>query len=140
VAAETPFAADERLQTSGVVMDRNLALEFVRVTEAAAIMSARTMGRGDANLSDQAAVSAMRTAFNSIEMDGLVVIGEGERDEAPLLFIGESPHGRMMSWISSTLSFTICCGVLALAKSKGVTSFTFLSVHWALRSTATNRV
>jgi fructose-1,6-bisphosphatase II len=71
------------------MMDRNLALEFVRVTEAAAIMSARTMGRGDANLSDQAAVSAMRAAFNTMAMDGKVVIGEGERDEAPMLWIGE---------------------------------------------------
>lgn len=77
-------------------MDRNLALEFVRVTEAAAIMSARTMGRGDSNLSDQAAVSAMRTAFNSIDMDGLVVIGEGERDEAPMLFIGEQVGRRKL--------------------------------------------
>ena len=70
-------------------MDRNLALEFVRVTEAAAIMSARTMGRGDSHDSDQAAVSAMRAAFNSLYIDGLVVIGEGERDEAPMLYIGE---------------------------------------------------
>jgi fructose-1,6-bisphosphatase II len=70
-------------------MDRNLALEFVRVAEAAAIMSARTMGRGNSHESDQAAVSAMRTAFNSLAIDGLVVIGEGERDEAPMLYIGE---------------------------------------------------
>ncbi len=70
-------------------MDRNLALEFVRVTEAAAIASARTMGRGDSHLSDQAAVSAMRLAFESIDMCGRIVIGEGERDEAPMLYIGE---------------------------------------------------
>lgn len=70
-------------------MDRNLALELVRVTEAAAIASARTMGRGDSHLSDQAAVEAMRTAFEHLEIDGTIVIGEGERDEAPMLFIGE---------------------------------------------------
>jgi fructose-1,6-bisphosphatase II len=70
-------------------MDRNLALEFVRVTEAAALASGRWIGRGDKNAADQAAVSAMRQAFNSIEFDGLVVIGEGEMDEAPMLYIGE---------------------------------------------------
>lgn len=70
-------------------MDRNLALEVVRVTEAAALASARLMGRGDEKAADQAAVDAMRTAFNSINMCGTVVIGEGERDEAPMLYIGE---------------------------------------------------
>lgn len=70
-------------------MDRNLALEFVRVTEAAAIYSARLMGRGDANAADQAAVDAMRKALNSMDIEGTVVIGEGERDEAPMLYIGE---------------------------------------------------
>ncbi|MCB9507119.1 MAG: class II fructose-bisphosphatase [Myxococcales bacterium] len=70
-------------------MDRNLALEMVRVTEAAAIAAARTMGRGDSHLSDEAAVSAMRSAFSSLDIDGTIVIGEGERDEAPMLFIGE---------------------------------------------------
>src|SRR4051812_30437140 len=70
-------------------MDRNLALEFVRITEAAALASARWMGRGDANGADQAAVDAMRRAFDSVAIDGTVVIGEGERDEAPMLFIGE---------------------------------------------------
>jgi fructose-1,6-bisphosphatase class II len=70
-------------------MDRNLALETVRVTEAAAISSARTVGRGDEKLSDQAAVEAMRAAFNRIDFKGRVVIGEGERDEAPMLYIGE---------------------------------------------------
>jgi fructose-1,6-bisphosphatase class II len=70
-------------------MNRNFALEFVRVTEAAALESARLMGRGDEKAADQAAVSAMRTMLNSIEFDGTVVIGEGERDEAPMLFIGE---------------------------------------------------
>jgi fructose-1,6-bisphosphatase II len=70
-------------------MDRNLALEVVRATEAAAISSARIMGRGDNNKADQAAVDAMRRVLNSIPIDGTVVIGEGERDEAPMLFIGE---------------------------------------------------
>src|SRR6185437_5842228 len=70
-------------------MDRNLALEFVRITEAAALASARFMGRGDEKGADQAAVDAMRKAFDSVNIDGMVVIGEGERDEAPMLYIGE---------------------------------------------------
>lgn len=70
-------------------MDRNLALEFVRITEAAALASARFMGRGDEKSADQAAVDAMRRAFDSVSIDGTVVIGEGERDEAPMLYIGE---------------------------------------------------
>lgn len=70
-------------------MDRNLALEMVRVTEMAALSSARLMGRGDNHAADQAAVDAMRRALNSIPFDGTVVIGEGERDEAPMLYIGE---------------------------------------------------
>lgn len=70
-------------------MDRNLALEVVRVTEAAALASARFMGRGDRNSADRAAVEAMREAFNDMAIDGVVVIGEGERDEAPMLYIGE---------------------------------------------------
>lgn len=70
-------------------MDRNLALEFVRITEAAALASSRWMGRGDEKAADQAAVDAMRKAFNSVRIDGTVVIGEGERDEAPMLYIGE---------------------------------------------------
>src|SRR5271154_707714 len=70
-------------------MDRNLALEAVRVTEAAAIAASKLMGRGDEKLADQAAVDAMRRALNGLPIDGTVVIGEGERDEAPMLFIGE---------------------------------------------------
>ncbi len=70
-------------------MDRNLALEFVRITEAAALASAKLMGRGDEKAADQAAVDAMRKAFDSVQIDGTVVIGEGERDEAPMLYIGE---------------------------------------------------
>ena len=70
-------------------MDRNLALETVRVTEAAALAASRLMGRGDEKAADQAAVNAMREALNGLAIDGTVVIGEGERDEAPMLFIGE---------------------------------------------------
>ncbi len=70
-------------------MDRNLALEFVRITEAAALASSKWMGRGDEKAADQAAVDAMRKAFNSVRINGTVVIGEGERDEAPMLYIGE---------------------------------------------------
>lgn len=70
-------------------MDRNLALEFVRVTEFAALACARLTGRGDADSADQAAVDAMRKAFDALYINGTVVIGEGERDEAPMLYIGE---------------------------------------------------
>lgn len=70
-------------------MDRNFALEFVRVTEMAALAASRYMGRGDEKAADQAAVDAMRRMLNSIQFSGRVVIGEGERDEAPMLYIGE---------------------------------------------------
>ena len=70
-------------------MDRNLALEVVRVTEAAALAAARLMGRGDNIAADQAAVTAMRKALSYVQFKGRVVIGEGERDEAPMLYIGE---------------------------------------------------
>jgi fructose-1,6-bisphosphatase II / sedoheptulose-1,7-bisphosphatase len=71
------------------VLERNLALEVVRVTEAAALSASRLMGRGDEKAADQAAVDAMRQALNSLNIEGTVVIGEGERDEAPMLYIGE---------------------------------------------------
>ncbi len=70
-------------------MDRNLALEVVRVTEAAALAASRLMGRGDEREADAVAVDAMRNALNSLDIEGTVVIGEGERDEAPMLYIGE---------------------------------------------------
>lgn len=70
-------------------MDRNFALEAVRVTEAAALAASRLMGRGNEKQADQAAVNAMREALNSMAIDGTVVIGEGERDKAPMLYIGE---------------------------------------------------
>ena len=71
-------------------MERNLALEAVRVTEAAALAASRWMGRGDEKQADQAAVDAMREALNGLSIKGTVVIGEGERDEAPMLYIGET--------------------------------------------------
>jgi fructose-1,6-bisphosphatase II / sedoheptulose-1,7-bisphosphatase len=70
-------------------LDRVLVLEMVRVTEAAAIAASKMIGRGDEKAADAAAVEAMRAAFNDLEFDGTVVIGEGERDEAPMLYIGE---------------------------------------------------
>ncbi len=70
-------------------MDRHVGLDLVRITEAAALACARWMGRGDKNAADQAAVTAMRKAFDNVDIRGTVVIGEGERDEAPMLYIGE---------------------------------------------------
>lgn len=70
-------------------MDRNLALELIRVTEAAALASGRWVGKGDKNAADEAATNAMRRTLDSIGIDGTVVIGEGEMDEAPMLYIGE---------------------------------------------------
>ncbi|MET0240304.1 MAG: class II fructose-bisphosphatase [Sphingobium sp.] len=75
------------------VLDRVLVLEMVRVTEAAAIAASKLVGRGDEKAADAAAVQAMRLAFNELYMDGTVVIGEGERDEAPMLYIGEKVGG-----------------------------------------------
>ena len=77
------------MRSKDSTVDRNLALELARVTEAAALMAARWMGRGDKNAADQAAVDAMRSVLNSLQMDGIVVIGEGAKDEAPMLFVGE---------------------------------------------------
>ena len=74
---------------SDLYPDRNLAMELVRVTEAAALASGRWVGRGQKNEGDGAAVNAMRKMINSVEMDGVIVIGEGEKDEAPMLFNGE---------------------------------------------------
>ncbi len=70
-------------------IERNIAIELVRVTEAAAMAAARYLGRGDKNLVDESAVAAMRYALGYIQMDGIVVIGEGEKDHAPMLYIGE---------------------------------------------------
>ncbi|MCG7235221.1 class II fructose-bisphosphatase [Corynebacterium sp. ACRQP] len=76
-------------EQSDLFPDRNLAMELVRVTEAAALASGRWVGRGQKNEGDGAAVNAMRKMINSVEMDGVIVIGEGEKDEAPMLFNGE---------------------------------------------------
>ncbi|MDO6413890.1 class II fructose-bisphosphatase [Sphingomonas sp. BIUV-7] len=75
--------------TASKALDRVLVLEMVRVTEAAAIAASTLVGRGDEKAADHAAVEAMRAAFNELDFDGTVVIGEGERDEAPMLYIGE---------------------------------------------------
>ncbi len=80
--------------TGSHVLDRVLVLEMVRVTEAAAIAASKLIGRGDEKAADAAAVEAMRSALNDLPLDGTVVIGEGERDEAPMLYIGEKVGSR----------------------------------------------
>ena len=80
-------------QSMDTPLDRVLVLEMVRVTEAAAVAASKLIGRGDEKAADAAAVEAMRKAFDTLYMDGTVVIGEGERDEAPMLFIGEKVGG-----------------------------------------------
>jgi fructose-1,6-bisphosphatase class II len=83
-------AADAQIDQPGrKFMDRDLSLDFLRVVEQAAIACAQTMGQGDRHQSDQVAVEAMRREMDSVPIDGTIVIGEGERDEAPMLFIGE---------------------------------------------------
>jgi fructose-1,6-bisphosphatase II len=83
------LAEERRTGTTRPNLDRNLSFELARVTEAAALASARWMGKGDKSAADQAAVNAMRFALDSVDMDGIVVIGEGEKDEAPMLYTGE---------------------------------------------------
>ena len=111
-------------------MDRNLALEAVRVTEAAALAASKLMGRGDEKATDQAAVDAMRTALNGLAIEGTVVIGEGERDEAPMLYIGEkvgTGHGPKIDIALDPLEGTTitakggqnALAVIAMAESKG---------------------
>jgi len=80
--------AEERFEQS-LTKERNLAMELVRVTEAAALSTGRWMGKGNKELADQSAVDAMRQALDGVDMNGIVVIGEGEKDEAPMLYIGE---------------------------------------------------
>lgn len=95
-------------------MNRNLALEFVRVTEMAAIASARLMGRGDEKAADQAAVDAMRSMLDSVDCDATVVIGEGERDEAPMLYIGEkvgTGQGQELEIALDPLEGTTICAI-----------------------------
>src|SRR5687767_11849487 len=85
-------------------MDSDLSLDFLSVVEQAAIACAHTMGQGDRHKSDQVAVEAMRTCMDSVPIDGTIVIGEGERDEAPMLFIGEKvglaqkPNGKGVAY------------------------------------------
>lgn len=104
-------------------MDRNLALEFVRITEAAALASAKFMGRGNEEAADQAAVDAMRRAFDSVNIDGTVVIGEGERDEAPMLYIGEKVGKNGTEAIAVDIALDPLEGTTICAKgSEGATS------------------
>jgi fructose-1,6-bisphosphatase II / sedoheptulose-1,7-bisphosphatase len=112
-------------------LDRVLVLEMVRVTEAAAIAASTLVGRGDEKAADAAAVEAMRAALNELDMDGTVVIGEGERDEAPMLFIGEkvgTGHGPAIDIALDPLEGTTICAtagpnslaVLAIAEGGGL--------------------
>jgi fructose-1,6-bisphosphatase II len=104
-------------------MDRNLALEFVRITEAAALASASFMGRGNEKAADQAAVDAMRRAFDTVNIDGVVVIGEGERDEAPMLYIGESVGRKGPDAIAVDIALDPLEGTTICAKgAEGATS------------------
>ena len=113
------------------VLDRVLVLEMVRVTEAAAIAASTLVGRGDEKAADAAAVEAMRAALNGLDMDGTVVIGEGERDEAPMLFIGEkvgTGNGPAIDIALDPLEGTTICAhsgpnslaVLAIAEGGGL--------------------
>src|SRR5690606_36543681 len=93
VRRRSPQACRKRTWSEPVrneqVPDRNIAMELVRTTEAAALAAARWMGRGEKNASDAAAVNAMRMMLDTVAMDGVIVIGEGEKDEAPMLYNGE---------------------------------------------------
>src|ERR1022692_3844561 len=91
MAAQT--RTEPRAKNFGENIESDLALEFLRVVEIAAIESARTMGQGDRPLSDQAATEAMRKTMDTVPMHGTIVIGEGERDDAPMLYIGEQVGG-----------------------------------------------
>ena len=113
------------------ILDRVLVLEMVRVTEAAAIAASTLTGRGDEKAADDAAVEAMRAALNELDIDGTVVIGEGERDEAPMLFIGEkvgSGNGPAIDIALDPLEGTTICAkagpnslaVLAIAEKGGL--------------------
>ena len=96
-------------------MDRNLALNMVRVTEAAALASAKFLGRGDKEAADQAAVDGMRKMFDTLNIDGTVVIGEGEIDEAPMLYIGER-IGRSGASLKVDIAVDPVDGTTAVAK------------------------
>jgi fructose-1,6-bisphosphatase II len=89
MAANTQLRAVAKAKSYGTNIESDLAMEFLRVVENAAIASAKTMGQGDRRLSDQVATEAMRETMDTVPMNGTIVIGEGERDEAPMLYIGE---------------------------------------------------
>src|SRR5271156_5009696 len=89
MAARTRNTGDRATPNTGDKTDRNLALELIRVTEAAALAASKWIGLGQKNDADGAAVEAMRKAFDAVAISGTVVIGEGEMDEAPMLYIGE---------------------------------------------------
>ena len=119
------------MSDASTLLDRVLVLEMVRVTEAAAIAASTLTGRGDEKAADAAAVEAMRAALNDLDIDGTVVIGEGERDEAPMLFIGEKVGGGNGPAIDIALDplegTTICAkagpnslAVLAIAEAGGL--------------------
>ena len=123
-------AAKPRPDAEAYTMDRNFALEAVRVTEAAALACSRWMGRGEEKAADQAAVNAMREALNSLAIEGTVVIGEGERDKAPMLYIGEkvgSGSGPAVDIALDPLEGTTICAtggtdalaVIAIAEKHG---------------------
>lgn len=97
-------------------MDRNLVMNLARVTEAAALRSAKFLGRGDKNAADQAAVDGMRTMFDTVDINGTVVIGEGEIDEAPMLYIGEKIGQRKDSSIHVDIAVDPLDGTTAIAK------------------------
>jgi fructose-1,6-bisphosphatase II / sedoheptulose-1,7-bisphosphatase len=120
---------DEEIE-GGLTLDRNFAMEAVRVTEAAALASYKWMGLGDEKAADQAAVNAMRRALNTLSIDGTVVIGEGERDKAPMLYIGEkvgSGQGPEIDIALDPLEGTTICAtggpnslaVIAMAEKNG---------------------
>tara|TARA_E500000178_G_C17036713_1_gene763850 strand:- start:1874 stop:2848 length:975 start_codon:yes stop_codon:yes gene_type:complete len=120
-----------KIKNYWIPMDRALTLEIVRVTESAAIAAAKMRGRGDEKSADQAAVDAMRRQLNMINMSGTVVIGEGERDEAPMLFIGEkvgTGNGPKLDIALDPLEGTTLCAkampnslaVLAISENKGM--------------------
>ena len=119
------------MSDASTLLDRVLVLEMVRVTEAAAIAASTLTGRGDEKAADAAAVEAMRAALNALDIDGTVVIGEGERDEAPMLFIGEkvgSGNGPAIDIALDPLEGTTICAkagpnslaVLAIAEAGGL--------------------
>lgn len=125
-----PKPSPHSFDDESFTMDRNLALEAVRITEAAALAASRWMGMGDEKAADHAAVEAMRGVLNNLDIDGTVVIGEGERDEAPMLFIGEkvgSTKGPQVDIALDPLEGTTTCAkggfnsiaVLAMASKDG---------------------